>query len=117
MVAELTRENAGALTGFGSTARLVAGVLNLSTGEAKARVEQAELLAPRRSLTGEVLPPLLPSTAAELAVGAIGPAHVRVITATMRRIPPGTHPETTAQAEEALARGGPVRPRRADPDR
>jgi hypothetical protein len=56
------------------------GVLNLSTGEAKARVEQAELLAPRRSLTGEVLAPLLPSTAAELAA-AIGPAHVRVISA------------------------------------
>ncbi|MGH3851902.1 MAG: DUF222 domain-containing protein [Pseudonocardiaceae bacterium] len=111
VVAELARENAGAATGFGTTARLLAGVLNLSTGEAKARVEQAELLTPRRSLTGEELPAALPSTAAELAAGAIGPAHVRVITATMRRIPPTTHPGTAAQAEETLAHAA----RRFDP--
>jgi hypothetical protein len=35
------------------TNSVLIGVLNPSTGEAKARVEQAELLAPRRSLTGE----------------------------------------------------------------
>ncbi|MGH3833760.1 MAG: DUF222 domain-containing protein [Pseudonocardiaceae bacterium] len=111
VVAELARENAGAATGFGTTARLLAGVLNLSTGEAKARAEQAELLTPRWSLTGEELPAALPSTAAELAAGAIGPAHVRVITATMRRIPPTTHPGTAAQAEETLAHAA----RRFDP--
>ncbi|MGH3828531.1 MAG: DUF222 domain-containing protein [Pseudonocardiaceae bacterium] len=90
---------------------MLIGVLNLSTSEAKARAEQAELLIPRRSLTGEELPAALPSTAAELAAGAIGPAHVRVITATMRRIPPTTHPGTAAQAEETLAHAA----RRFDP--
>ncbi|MGH3802267.1 MAG: DUF222 domain-containing protein, partial [Pseudonocardiaceae bacterium] len=54
---------------------------------AKAPADQAELLTPRRSLTGEVLLPALPATAAELAAGAIGPTHLRVITATLRRIP------------------------------
>jgi uncharacterized protein DUF222 len=63
-------------------------VLNLSKGDAKARVEQAGLLMPRRSLTGEMLPPQLPATAAELVAGTIGPGHLRVITATTRRIPP-----------------------------
>ena len=63
VVAELEAENAGAVAGFGSTARLLAGVLNLSKGEAKARVEQAGLLMPRRSLTDEVLAPRLPATA------------------------------------------------------
>ena len=111
VVGELEEENAGAAAGFGTTARLLAGVLNLSRGEAKARVEQAELLTPRRSLTGEVLPPILPATAAELAAGAIGPAHLRVITATMRRIPDGTHPDTAAQAEQTLATAA----RRFDP--
>jgi Domain of unknown function (DUF222) len=111
VVAELARDNAGAVTGFGSTARLVAGVLTLSTSEAKARVEQAELLAPRWSLTGEALAPLLPSTAAELAAGAIGPAHIRVIAATLRQIPPTTHPDLVAQAEETLATAA----RRFDP--
>ncbi|HEX8933198.1 MAG TPA: DUF222 domain-containing protein [Pseudonocardiaceae bacterium] len=62
------------------------GVLNLSKGEAKARVEQADQLMPRRSLTGEVLIPRLPATAAGLAAGELGPGHLRVITAIMRRI-------------------------------
>ena len=57
------------------------------------------MLTPRRSLTGESLPPILPATATELAAGAIGPTHLRVITAIMRRIPDGTHPDTAAQAE------------------
>ncbi|MGH3972605.1 MAG: DUF222 domain-containing protein [Pseudonocardiaceae bacterium] len=75
-VAELEKERAGAVAGFGTMARLLAGVLNLSQGEGKARAEQAGLLAARRSLTGEVLPPTLPATAAELAAGTIGPAQV-----------------------------------------
>lgn len=68
-------------------------------------------MTPRRSLTGEVLPPPLPATATELAAGRLGPAHLRVITATMRRIPPSTHPETAAQAEQTLAHAA----RRFDP--
>lgn len=111
VVAELEQEKAGAVAGFGSTARLLAGVLNLSPGEARTRAEQAQLLTPRRSLTGEVLPPALPATAAELAAGTISPAQLRVITGTMRRIPPCTHPETAAQAEETLAHAA----RRFDP--
>ncbi|MGH3825994.1 MAG: DUF222 domain-containing protein [Pseudonocardiaceae bacterium] len=111
VVAELDSEKAGAIAGFGTTARLLAGVLNLSKIEAKTRAEQAGLLTPRQSLTGEVLPPMLPATAGELAAGAIGPTHLRVITGTMRRIPPTTHPDTTAQAEQTLAQAA----RRFDP--
>ncbi|MGH3897361.1 MAG: DUF222 domain-containing protein, partial [Pseudonocardiaceae bacterium] len=76
VVTELEAEKAGAVAGFGTTTRLLVGVLNLSKGEAKARADQAELLTPRRSLIGEQLPPTLPTTAAELAAGAIGPVHV-----------------------------------------
>lgn len=111
VVAELDAERAGAVAGFGTTARLLAGVLNLSKGESKARAEQAGLLAPRRSLTGETLPPALPATATELAAGAIGPSHVRVIAATMRRIPLSMHPGTAAEAEQTLATAA----RRFDP--
>ncbi|MGQ0774152.1 MAG: DUF222 domain-containing protein [Pseudonocardiales bacterium] len=103
LVAEVDAEKVGATAGFGTTTRLLAGVLNLSQGEARIRVEHAELLTARRSLTGEVLPPALPATAAELAAGAIGPSHLRVITATMRQIPPTTHPEEVAAAEQTLA--------------
>ncbi|MGH3930233.1 MAG: DUF222 domain-containing protein, partial [Pseudonocardiaceae bacterium] len=103
VVAELETERAGAVTGFGTTARLVAGVLNLSSGEARVRVEHAESLTARRSLTGQELPPALPAAAAALAAGAIGPGHLRVITTTIRRIPPTTHPDEVAQAEATLA--------------
>ena len=46
VVAELDAEKAGAVAGFGTTAQLLAGVLNLSKGETKVRAEQAGLLAP-----------------------------------------------------------------------
>lgn len=72
VVTELEAEKAGAIAGFGTTARLLAGVLNLSKGEANARVEQAGLLVARRSLTGQELPPALPGTAAALTAGQIG---------------------------------------------
>ncbi|MGH3838753.1 MAG: DUF222 domain-containing protein, partial [Pseudonocardiaceae bacterium] len=111
VVAELDAERAGAVAGFGTTARLLCGVLNLSKGEGKARADQAALVTPRRSLTGQVLPPALPATAAELAAGAIGPTQLRVITATMGRIPPWAHPEVAAQAEQTLASAA----RRFDP--
>ncbi|MGH3941509.1 MAG: DUF222 domain-containing protein [Pseudonocardiaceae bacterium] len=103
VIAELEAERVGSITGFGTTARLLAGVLNLPQGEARVRVEHAQVLTARRSLTGEVLPPALPATAEELAAGAIGPNHLRVITAAMRRIPPATHPDEVAKAEQTLA--------------
>ncbi len=111
VVNQLDEEKAGVVAGFGTTARLLAGVCNLSKGEARIRVEHAALLTPRRSLTGEVLAPSLPATAAELTAGAISPTHVRVITAAMGRIPDGIHPETVAQAEQTLASSA----RRFDP--
>ena len=108
VVNQLDEEKAGAVAGFGTTARLLAGVLNLPKSEARTRVEHAALLTSRRSLTGELLPPSLPATAAELAAGAISPTHVRVIAAVMRRIPDGIHPETTAQAEQRPWRAPPA---------
>jgi hypothetical protein len=45
VVAELDAERAGAVTGFGSTARLLTGVLDLSQGEAKALRIGERLLA------------------------------------------------------------------------
>lgn len=107
VVSEWEEQNAGPVTGFGTTAHLLVGVLNLSKSEAKARVEQAGLLTPRRSLSGQPFPPTLPTTAAELAADAIGPAHLRVITATMHRVPTAT----VAQAEQTLATAA----RRFDP--
>jgi hypothetical protein len=76
-VAELEYRNIAASAGFRNTTQLLAGMLNLSAAEAGIRVAHAAQLAPRRTLGGEVLAPLLPNAAAMLAAGQIGPAQVR----------------------------------------
>ncbi len=58
---------------------MLGDLLRLHPREAAAREAHREQLAHRRSLTGELLPPRLPATAAALAAGAIGAAHVEVI--------------------------------------
>jgi Domain of unknown function (DUF222) len=78
-VAELEFRNLAAISGFGSTKRLLAGMLQLSATEAGTRIAHATQLATRRTLSGEVLPPVLAKTAAALAAGEIGVGQVRVI--------------------------------------
>lgn len=79
-VAELESRNIATTAGFRNIKQLLAGIRNLSSTEAGTRVVHAVQLAPRRTLGGEVLAPVLPNTAAALAAGEIGPAQVRVIT-------------------------------------
>ncbi|MGH3784095.1 MAG: DUF222 domain-containing protein [Pseudonocardiaceae bacterium] len=103
-VAELESRNVAAAAGFRNTKQLLAGMLNLSATEAGTRVAHASQLAPRRALSGEVLAPLLPDTAATLATGEIGPAQVRVITETMNAIPASVRTADRDAAEAELAR-------------
>ncbi len=103
-VAELDSRTIAATSGFGSTKRLLAGMLHLSATEAATRVTHAAQLTTRRALNGEVLPPTLPNTAAALAAGQIGPAQVRVITETMGAIPTTVSATDRDAAEADLAR-------------
>jgi len=103
-VAELEFRNIAATTGFGTTKRLLAGMLQLSATEAGRRVAHATQLAARRTLSGEVLPPELPNTAAALAAGEIGVGQVRVIAETMGAIPAWVGVEQREAAEADLAR-------------
>ncbi|HEX5345493.1 MAG TPA: DUF222 domain-containing protein [Pseudonocardiaceae bacterium] len=103
-VAELESRNVAVTAGFRNTKQLLTGMLQLSPTEAGARVANATQLASRRALTGEVLAPLLPNTAAALAAGEIGPAQVRVITETMNAIPATVRPADRDAAEVELAR-------------
>jgi len=103
-VAELGSRNIAVTAGFRDTKQLLAGMLNLSPTEAGARVTHAAQLASRRALTGEVLTPALPETAAALAAGEIGPAQVRVITETMGAIPTTVTGADREAAEAELAR-------------
>lgn len=84
LVADIDSRGIAGRAGFGGTARLVAGTLHVSAAEARLRVEQAAMVGTRRALTGDVLAPRLPATAAALAAGEIGPGQLRVITETPR---------------------------------
>jgi len=89
--------------GYATTRAMLTEMHRLSPREATARHARSEQLAARRSLTGQVLPPRLPATAAALAQGAIGAAHVEVIAQLMRAVPDRFDPATCASVEEHLA--------------
>ena len=89
----------------------LANRLRITRGEASRRIHEAADLGPRRALTGEPLPPVLPATAAAQRAGRIGSAHVTVIRGFVHRLPDFVDVETRVQAEAQLARlGGQHRP-------
>ena len=59
----------------------------ISTTEANRRLTEAGLLAPRQSLTGPLLPPILPTTADAQHRGLINAEHVEVIRKAIDRLP------------------------------
>lgn len=77
--------------------------LGISGSDAGRRIAEAALLSPRRAVTGELLEPELPSTAATQARGEIGTEHVTVIRDFMDNLPPDVDPDTRSAAESQLA--------------
>ncbi len=82
---------------------LLSDVLRISRAEARRRVRDAEQLAPRRTLTGEQLPPLLPATAEVWRAGRLDAEHVKVIQKFFRDLPGHIGPAEAAKAERSLA--------------
>ncbi len=103
LVAEADSRRIAAHGGFGTTARLLAGMLRLSAAEARIRVEHAAMLGTRRALNGETLAPKLPATAAALAAGQIGTGQLRVITEAMATLPNSVPESARERAETDLA--------------
>ena len=103
LVAGLDAAKVAGEQGFGTPWRLLSAMLDLSAGQARARMRDAEQLATRRTLTGEVLPARLPVTAAALASGAIGTGQLKVITQTMAALPSAISQDDRDWAEAALA--------------
>ncbi|NGX08040.1 DUF222 domain-containing protein [Mycobacteroides franklinii] len=77
--------------------------LHIGKGAARRRIADAQQLAPRRALTGEVLAPVLPGTAEALGRGDIGEEHVRVIRQFFDRLPVVVDAPTRDAAEAQLA--------------
>jgi hypothetical protein len=102
LVAELDDRGVARELCLPSTAVLLSRLLRLDSGEARGRVRAAADLGPRRSLPGEVLPPLFGRVAAAQATGSISPAHARVITATVDKLPAALAAENEAWLEAEL---------------
>ena len=94
-----------------STAALLMQLLRITPGEAKARVRAAGDLGARRTLTGDLLPPMLPAVAAAQAEGAISDRHAAVIRHTVHALPAAAA-EQAEQVEQALTGHA----QRLDPD-
>ena len=87
-----------------SLADVLAAKLGISKVEGCRRIKQAELLGPRRAITGEPLAPKLANTAAAQARGQIGREHVCVIEKFFHDLPSRIDGQTRDQAEADLAR-------------
>ena len=82
---------------------VLADVLRISRAAAKRRIRDAEHLAPRLTLTGQSLAPLLPATAKAWDAGLLDIEHVRVIQKFFRDLPDHVGPDERARAERSLA--------------
>src|SRR4051812_32434682 len=81
----------------------LADVLRISPTEARRRFKDAEQLAPRTTLTGEVLPPVLPETAKAWQGGQLDGEHLEVIEKFFRALPDHVPPVEAQMAETCLA--------------
>ncbi|MCX2710687.1 HNH endonuclease signature motif containing protein [Mycolicibacterium sp. J2] len=103
VMAAVKAQSSPAEFGIRSWADLLSIRLRISNTEASRRLTEGELLAPRRSMAGDPLEPQYPATAAALARGELSAEHVRIITRTMKKIPPHVDAQTRARAEVDLA--------------
>ncbi|MCB0923285.1 MAG: HNH endonuclease [Mycobacterium sp.] len=76
--------------------------LGISGADAGRRLADAAALGPRRAVTGESLPPLLPVTAAAQVRGQIGAEHVAIVREFHDQLPAAVDPDTRAAAEAQL---------------
>ncbi len=86
----------------GKLSWVLADRLRITRAEAGRRIAEATDLGPRRALSGEPLPPVLPATAAAQRDGAIGADHVAVIRQLFRQLPESVDFETRQHAENHL---------------
>ena len=102
VIAELEARGTAREHGCPSTATLLVQALRINPTDASGRVRDAANLGPRRGLTGEVLPPIFAQVAAAQAAGAISPAHARVITRTIDKLPEAIQAEHEEAVQTAL---------------
>jgi hypothetical protein len=90
----------------GPLRQVLADRLHITRGEAARRISDAEVLAPRTTLTGQPLPPLLAGSAAAQRAGQLNTAHIREIRRFLHQLPGWVDEPTRAAAEADLAQLG-----------
>ncbi|QCH22021.1 hypothetical protein DSM43276_00255 [Mycobacteroides salmoniphilum] len=103
LIPKVTAQASPVELGGTSYADVIARRLHIGKGAARRRIGDAEQLAPRRALTGEVLAPQLPNVAAALSRGDVGDEHVRIIRQFFDRLPVVVDAPTRQAAEQQLA--------------
>ncbi|WP_375485662.1 HNH endonuclease signature motif containing protein [uncultured Mycobacterium sp.] len=101
LIASLANEEFAAIGGVPH--KVIADWLRISCAEARRRIHTTEQLAPRRTLTGQPLPPQLPATAQAWRAGQLDEQHLRVIERFVRELPEATPVPTVEHAERLLA--------------
>ncbi len=90
----------------GTLPHAIAEATLISRAEASRRVKEATDLGPRHGLTGELLEPTLPATAAAQCAGALGGGQVAVIRRFFHRLPGWVDFATRKAVEADLAEAG-----------
>jgi hypothetical protein len=99
---EVDRRGLPGVLGARGLANLLQGMLRLSPGAAKRRVEAVTALGPQVTVSGELLGPQLPVTAGAVRAGAISPEHVASIVKTLDDLPATLPVDRFADAEQLL---------------
>jgi hypothetical protein len=89
-----------------SVSVMLQAMLRLSRQAAKRRVTAARDLGPRVTVTGEVLPPILPETSAAVAAGALSSEQAREIGRVLEQLPATVPLSQVEQAERQLVDAG-----------
>ena len=102
-VAVLEQEQVALRVGYSSTPRLLAEVLHLTQAQATKLLVHAGLVTETMTPTGHVTPAPLPNVREALHEGAIDPAHLDAIAATIKQIPDWASSEVRDLVEKTLA--------------
>ncbi|CAN5149963.1 HNH endonuclease signature motif containing protein [soil metagenome] len=100
---KLTAENSPITLGASNFTKVLTQRLRISEAEAVRRLDDATVLGPRASLTGELLAPKMPTVARGQAQGLIGAEHVKHVRWFFRKLPGFVDYQSRENAEEQLA--------------
>ena len=102
LVDQASRRGLAQSFGCKNVVQLLRQVLNLGAGEAAVKVRLAAAVSPRHMLSGEVVAPLHPETAAAFTAGEVSARSADIVTRTVDRLPACVLEEAHSAVEAVL---------------